>query len=193
MRPQRRPLLPGIDYRDRPRSDRRSLGSALLLGILLGAVGVLFSSVTKPEVPRDDARPRDDSAAIASESAVVSTSTVPRPLAPARGSASDTVAADYKANELKNSLARQAPSLRACYETFLQDEPDVFEGKVTIDFRIDGDGNVLSPGIVASDLDSDTFADCLVARLAGFAFPPPPDHQKTYAAHTFLFKRDAAF
>ena len=200
MRPLHRPKVPSIDYRDRPRTNVRLLGGTLLLGISIGAAGVLLASMTRPQ-PRatKDAVSEPDGSLVPSNAAPAHEASAA--VAPARtgsvySDAKDDRAAAalaaYKATEMRNALSRQAAALRGCYDAFLADEPDVAEGKVTIDFQIDPDGKVLAPGIVESELEGDALADCLVARVAGFAFPPPPDHRKAYAAHTFYFKKDAA-
>jgi hypothetical protein len=173
MRPVHRPKAPTIDYRDRRGVNLRILGGTLLLGMTIGASGVLLVSMAKPV------------ARVETPAIVVPAPVVAKPEHP---SASLDA---YKATEMKNALIRQSPALRGCYDSFLLDEPDVPEGKVTIDFQIDPDGKVVAPGIVESELESQELKDCLVARVAAFAFPPPPDRVRAYAAHTFHFQRDA--
>lgn len=164
----RRAKVPTIDYRDRPRTNRRLLAGAFFGGALAGAVAMhVLAPGAAPAPPVAVAPPP----VRAPEPAV------------------DRVA-DYKANELPNALQRQSAALKACYDIYLQDEPDLAEGKVTIDFQIDPDGTVSSPGIVKTELDDHALSDCLVARVAGFAFPPPPDRKKTYASHTFVFQKE---
>jgi hypothetical protein len=181
----RRAQVPTIDYRDHPPLNGRALVAAFVAGLTLGGAATAFAL-------HDRIAP-EAGAAVATPPGAAE----PAGVLPARTGLSDSAVADgaaldaYRGHELKNALLRQSPVLRACYDTFLQDEPDISEGKVTIDFQIDPDGRVLPPGIVESELDAQSLTDCLVARIAGFEFPPPPGRHKTYAAHTFFFKKEA--
>ncbi len=97
---------------------------------------------------------------------------------------------EYANGAVKNVILRNASDIRTCYESYLEAGPAVDEGKITIDWQIDADGKVVKPAVVTSDLDGESLVDCLVARFAGFEFPPPPDRRKTYAVHTFVFRRE---
>ena len=190
---------PSIDYRDK-RPKRALLlavpvAAGLIFGLVVGRVSMKPAPVA-PSLTLEDAAPAVaapdgalPAAAETEEEPAVAASTAIAPSMPVRPKL-HPVTGEYANGAVKNVILRNAAEIRTCYESYLEASPSVDEGKVTIDWQIDADGKVVKPAVVTSELDGETLADCLVARFAGFEFPPPPDRRKTYAVHTFVFRRE---
>lgn len=98
----------------------------------------------------------------------------------------------YLAGPVKNAILKAAPSLQQCYLDLLKTKPKVTAGKLHLDWQIDQEGKVLEAGVVQNQLESPAFGDCVVQKLNGIHFPPPPFGQNKYVEHSLFFKDEAA-
>jgi len=100
----------------------------------------------------------------------------------------------YIASPVKNTVVKHTGEVLACYRYFLArnrakaEVKSIEEGPVTLDWQIDDDGRVISPGVVRSAFQDDAFHACLVEKIKTWTFPEPPYGVKKYVEHTFKFK-----
>jgi len=100
----------------------------------------------------------------------------------------------YLRGQVKNTVTKHYNDILSCYSDFLERNKTrsgaAFkkEGAVTIDWEIETDGSVLSPGVVRSDLTDAEFHACLTKKIASWQFPEPPYNMKKYVEHTFKFQ-----
>jgi len=95
----------------------------------------------------------------------------------------------YIANQVKNTIIKQYPDIQQCYNKFLEDKPEKTDGRVTIDWQIELDGEVSNPELVTSDFANEVLTSCLIEKIKDFKFPPPPYGTPEYVAHKFMFKK----
>lgn len=95
----------------------------------------------------------------------------------------------YVGNQVKNTIRKRADQIQACYNEFIERKPEIFEGQITLDWRINPDGKVLSPEVVGAEFGDDALKTCLVKKVQEFEFPKPPGGVEKYIAHKFIFKK----
>jgi len=98
----------------------------------------------------------------------------------------------YLSGPVKNAILKAAPSLQQCYLDLLKTKPSVTSGKLHLDWQINKEGKVLEAGVVQNQLENKAFGDCVVQKIAGLHFPPPPFGQTKYVEHSLFFKDEAA-
>lgn len=93
---------------------------------------------------------------------------------------------------IREALIAHQNELENCYQNFLLKKPEVAEGSVTVSWLIDAEGSVLSTQLAQSEFQDESLASCILEKVAGVKFGPPPERQTTQLAHKFRFKRRAA-
>lgn len=96
----------------------------------------------------------------------------------------------YIANQVKNTITKNYIPIRDCWNAYVDSNPEVTQGRITVDWQIDLDGDVLDPEIVLSDFANEELTSCLLKVIGKIEFPPPPYGQKEYVAHKFNFRKD---
>ena len=93
---------------------------------------------------------------------------------------------------MKNRIIKGYLELQVCYKDFLKTAPAVTNGNLKMDWQIDTDGDVLSPEVVTSPFQSESFHKCMADKIKTWKFPEPV--VKKYVIHTFGFeKKDFVF
>ena len=176
--------LQTVDYRDRERSTLRRWPIVVAAAGAVAAAAFVVGLKVAERPPLLTGMARTPLAAEAPP--------VEPPVAIAASESAKHEAAEAEhafAAEVDRWVASHAVALKPCYDAYLAEEPAVTEGRVTMNWQIDPDGFVVHPEVVATDLDGLALADCLVAKLSAFVFPPPPDHKKNLAVHNFDFRK----
>jgi len=93
----------------------------------------------------------------------------------------------YIQNEVKNTIIKGYRDLQICYNDFLKTNPKTTDGDLKMDWQIDTDGDVISPEVVTSPFQSDTFHNCMAKQISAWRFPEPM--VKKYVTHTFKFEK----
>jgi len=99
----------------------------------------------------------------------------------------------YLRGPVKNTVTKHSKEILSCYDAFLArakaggDPALKKEGAVTLDWQVDGDGEVIAPAVVRADFTDKTFHACLVKTISAWRFPEPPFGEKRYVEHTFRF------
>ena len=93
----------------------------------------------------------------------------------------------YLQYEVKNRIIKGYTDIQACYKDFLKTNPEVTDGDVKMDWQIDTDGDVLSPEIITSPIQSDALHSCMKEKISEWKFPEPV--MKKYVTHTFKFEK----
>lgn len=73
--------------------------------------------------------------------------------------------------QLQSALAQRAGAARACYERALRINSDL-QGKVMLQVRVDGSGNVCAANIVQDDIHSSEVTSCLTRSFRSAKVPP---------------------
>lgn len=89
---------------------------------------------------------------------------------------------------VKEALLPKQTELEFCYENFLKTKPEVAEGTVTLRWLIDADGTVLSAQLEKSDLENEVLTGCILEKLNGLSFSPPPGLRKTEVSYKLKFR-----
>lgn len=102
----------------------------------------------------------------------------------------------YSLIHVKGAIARARAGLGLCY-TSMRGRASIADlekvtGRVVMDWSILPNGEVEDPVVVQSEFPDDGFKTCLAAEVSKIIFPPPPDHNKFFVAHTFQFGREEA-
>lgn len=90
---------------------------------------------------------------------------------------------------IKEALMPKQSELEDCYENFLRTKPEVSEGSITINWLIDAQGSVLSTELAKSEIENASLTECVLEKLKGLSFAPPPEHRQTVLAYKLRFKR----
>ena len=93
----------------------------------------------------------------------------------------------YIQNEVKNRIIKGSKDLQVCYKDFLKTNPAITDGQIKMDWQIDTDGDVISPEVVLSPFQSESFHNCMSEKIQNWEFPEPP--VKKYVSHTFKFTK----
>ena len=105
-------------------------------------------------------------------------------------SVSDVASKDdpYLKRQVKNTVIKNASVLQGCYNRYLELDPEVKDGSITLDWQIDTQGNVFGSGVVRSSFREQNFHGCLLNVVNEVRFPIP--HTTKYVEHTLTFKRE---
>lgn len=94
----------------------------------------------------------------------------------------------YHKREVNNTIKKHMSSIQSCYNSLLEKNPKVSEGKIQFDWQIEPDGDVVKAEKIESDFDSIDLELCIKKEISSWTFPPPPDQNRnTYAEFTFHF------
>lgn len=74
--------------------------------------------------------------------------------------------------DIAKNVKRRASALRACYEMQLLSKPDL-QGKVTVQWTIQGDGSVQGEKVVSNSLSNDAVTDCVMRTIHRIRFKKP--------------------
>lgn len=96
----------------------------------------------------------------------------------------------YEVNQVRNTITKNNPKIKECYEKFLATAPQVTDGKVLVDWQIGSVGDVVQADIVTSDIGSDILHACLTESIKSWTFPPTHVEAPVYTSFTFVFKKD---
>ena len=83
-------------------------------------------------------------------------------------------------------IRRHLNQIRYCYSRELTRTPDL-QGKVTVKFVIDRNGQVSSAKVKTSSLGSKTVESCITGRFMRFTFPKPKGNGIVIVSYPFLF------
>jgi hypothetical protein len=75
-------------------------------------------------------------------------------------------------NAMEAAVNARAGSMRPCYERALRVNA-ALQGKMTVNVRIDSQGNVCSTGISQDAIHSTEVANCVMGMFRSAKFPPP--------------------
>lgn len=92
---------------------------------------------------------------------------------------------------LKEALMPRQSEIEDCYESFLRGHPPVAEGAVSVKWLVNPQGAVLSTEITQSELNNEKLQLCLMEKLQGIHFAPPPGQRETWIGYKFHFRRRA--
>jgi|APSaa5957512622_1039677.scaffolds.fasta_scaffold96215_1 TonB family protein len=98
----------------------------------------------------------------------------------------------YVKNEVRNTIAKKWKEMNDCYNEFLKSTPPpkVTDGMVSLDWQVDSNGEVISPEVVASQINHPVLEKCLVSIVKTWKFPPPPPiGRNAYVLYKFNFKK----
>ena len=74
--------------------------------------------------------------------------------------------------DIAKNVKRRASALRACYEMQLLSKPDL-QGKVTVQWTIDTEGQVKGEKVVSKTLNNDAVTDCVMRTIRRIRFKKP--------------------
>lgn len=77
--------------------------------------------------------------------------------------------------------------IRYCYERQLSASPELY-GKVKVKFSIDGQGVVGDQSVAETTLKNALVEECILRRIATWAFPKPKGGTRVLVSYPFLFK-----
>ncbi len=100
----------------------------------------------------------------------------------------------YK-DAIRAAIRAASPQIRACYDSALKKDP-ALAGKVTLHLRLEsGDGGafVAEGDVVDTELHSPFFEACLLATVAGAAFPNPEGGGSVSVTYPFTFDPGGGF
>lgn len=93
-------------------------------------------------------------------------------------------------NQVKNTIVKNSRSLQVCYNEFLEKADGLnFDGKIRVEWRIDGDGTPRGVDKISSNIPrSEDFSNCLKTAISTWSFPMPP-YKDYYVSHDFRFSK----
>jgi RNA polymerase sigma factor (sigma-70 family) len=163
------------------------------------------SSATARAAPRGSATPEPPAPRLASlGGADAGADPLRRAQASDRGRGQSFVTAPLTGSGLPSSAYSDAiraairavsPQIRACYESALKTDP-ALAGKVTVRLRLEsGDGGafVAEGDVVETEAHSPLFESCLLAKVAGAAFPNPEGGGAVTVTYPFNFDPGGGF
>jgi hypothetical protein len=94
----------------------------------------------------------------------------------------------YHKREVNNTIKKHMAQIQSCYNSMLEKNPKVTEGKIQFDWQIEPDGDVVKAEKIQSDFDLVEIETCIKKEISSWSFPPPPEQNRnTYAEFTFHF------
>ena len=99
-----------------------------------------------------------------------------------------TVGGGLDRDQIAAVIQKNIGQVRFCYEQGLQGD-STLNGRVSVDFVIDGQGIVQSAGIGSSTLNSKVVEDCLMLRLKTWRFPLPQGGVAVKVSYPFMLRR----
>jgi hypothetical protein len=94
----------------------------------------------------------------------------------------------YHKREVNNTIKKHLNEIQACYNSLLEKNPRITEGKIHFDWQIEPDGDVVKAEKIHSDFDSIDLELCIKKEISSWTFPPPHEQNRnTYAEFTFHF------
>ena len=85
-------------------------------------------------------------------------------------------------------LRSGTPRIHGCYLAAKKKKPELV-GQITVKFRVDKAGNVISTEILRDEL-SNAVGPCVKSVMAKMAFPKPPSEDGVVLANTFVFENE---
>ena len=92
---------------------------------------------------------------------------------------------------VRNTVRKHFFNIQKAYNTYLEKSPAITDGRIEIDWLIDGNGVVVTPEVIYSDFTDKTFLADVLKAISSWNFPPPPNGRKYYVEHTFNIRREA--
>jgi outer membrane biosynthesis protein TonB len=144
---------------------------ALLLAVVLTPVGIEANS-EKTTVLTTSSTPKKKSTASASTSEELDISKLP-----------------FDAESIRQVVMHHMPEIQKCYEEVLSTTGKKLEGRVTMAFNIDSNGNVTEAKAVLkkSSLKDEQVIDCILAMRRWY-FPKPNDNRDHPIVYPFDLK-----
>ncbi|MDQ6966462.1 MAG: AgmX/PglI C-terminal domain-containing protein [Mariprofundaceae bacterium] len=97
----------------------------------------------------------------------------------------------YIAGPVKNTILKHYGDVAKLYARYLKSDPKKIDGIVKVDWRIDREGHVISPGVIYSELDGGSIMEQgIVDLIAAWNFPPPMTGMPAYVAHSFNLRKN---
>ena len=96
----------------------------------------------------------------------------------------------YIVNQVKNTIIKRSGTIQGCYNKYLESEPEKFEGRVKMDWKIEANGQVSSAEKVTAEFGDESFWKCMKFEIGKWEFPKPPGGLQKYVAHKFFFKKN---
>jgi TonB family protein len=103
------------------------------------------------------------------------------------GLASSTVKGSLPKEVIHRIVHRHVSEVKFCYEKDLLINPNL-AGRVTVQFVVSGNGQVLSAVVAKSTLGSQTVENCIVEAVRRWTFPSPEDGGIVTVVYPFEFK-----
>ncbi|MFM8314253.1 MAG: AgmX/PglI C-terminal domain-containing protein, partial [Deltaproteobacteria bacterium] len=96
----------------------------------------------------------------------------------------------YEQNQVRNTILKNNKTIQECYLKHLDQKEAKTSGKVQVDWQIAPNGEVLTPQVVTSTMNSKNLEDCVLSKVKTFSFPPPPSDKPVYTTFTYLFRKE---
>ena len=95
----------------------------------------------------------------------------------------------HNKDDIRRAIDSQVPQLLICYEALLARKPNK-EGKIVLTWAIDKKGEVNSPRILKSEINSKTLEKCALKAVKTWSFPENvvTDDSEIYITYPFDFK-----
>ena len=95
----------------------------------------------------------------------------------------------HNKDDIRRAIDNQVPQLLTCYEALLAQRPNK-EGKIVLSWAIDKKGEVNSPRILKSEINSKTLEKCALEAVKTWSFPENvvTDDSEIYITYPFDFK-----
>jgi len=71
----------------------------------------------------------------------------------------------YIANQVKNTIIKHLREVQVCYNTYTDKGPEVKDGNLKLDWRINEDGKTVQPEIVSSPFKDSAFHGCVTGAV----------------------------
>jgi len=94
----------------------------------------------------------------------------------------------YKSNQARNTITKHSSEIQICYNKLVEANKSPQKGRVNVDWTINPEGNVITPGVISSTFNDKKFESCIINKIKKISFPVPPQGKAYYLSHIFNFK-----
>ena len=93
----------------------------------------------------------------------------------------------FRKGVLKEAMAQKSSEIESCYNSYLNQEPQLREGNVVVSWVLTPQGEVLNPQVAQTDLDDPKLHSCLIDLVTNMQMKAPT--QETMVSQKFVFKQ----